>query len=70
VTRQAGKKAVSNGQWLTKPLPGWHSTSVAKATLIAHHQGQDRPELADALIRNAGITSGRGHRRRPHRRRG
>lgn len=58
--RQAGKKAVSNGQWLTETTAGLaqHLPVRDQATLIAHHQGKTGPELADALIRNAGIASG------------
>jgi hypothetical protein len=58
--RQSGKKAVSNGQWLTETTAGLaqHLPVRDQATLIAHHQGKTGPELADALIRNAGLASG------------
>lgn len=58
--RQSGKRAVSNGQWLTETTAGLaqHLPVRDQATLIAHHQGKTGPELADALIRNAGLASG------------
>lgn len=58
--RRAGSKAVSSGQWLTETTAGFaqHLPIRDQATLIAHHQGKSGQELADALIRNAGIASG------------
>ena len=58
--RQAGKKAVTNGQWLTETTAGLaqHLPVRDQATLIAHHQGKTGPALAEALIRNAGVASG------------
>lgn len=58
--RRAGRKAVASGHWLTETTAGFaqHLPIRDEATLIAHHQGKSGQELADALIRNAGIASG------------
>ena len=58
--RAAGKKAVTSGQWLTETSAAFaeHLPIRDEATLIAHHQGKSGTELAEALIRNAGIASG------------
>lgn len=58
--RIAGSKAVVSGRWLTDTTLGLaaHLPVRDRATLEAHHGGKTGPELADALIRNAGRTSG------------
>lgn len=58
--RTAGRKAITSGQWLTETSAAFaeHLPIRDQAILIAHHQGRNGTELADALIRNAGIASG------------
>ena len=58
--RSAGAKAVVSGRWLTDTTLrlAAHLPVRDRATLAAHHGGKTGPELADALIRNAGRTSG------------
>lgn len=58
--RRAGRKAVASGHWLAETTAGLaqHLPVRDHATLVAHHQGKTGPELADALIRNAGVASG------------
>lgn len=58
--RGAGSKAVVSGRWLTDTTLrlAAHLPIRDRATLVAHHGGRTGPDLADALIRNAGRTSG------------
>jgi hypothetical protein len=58
--RKAGSKAVVSGRWLTDTTlrVAAHLPIRDRATLEAHHKGKTGQELAEALIRNAGLTSG------------
>lgn len=58
--RTAGSKAVASGHWLTDTTLGFaaHLPVRDRVTLEAHHGGRTGQELAEALIRNAGRTSG------------
>lgn len=58
--RGAGAKAVVSGRWLTDTTMRMaaHLPVRDQATLSAHHGGKTGPDLADAVIRNAALTSG------------
>ncbi|MDQ6798215.1 MAG: hypothetical protein M3011_09415, partial [Actinomycetota bacterium] len=58
--RSAGARSVSTGRWLTETMldAAPHVPVRDLATLSAHYEGRRGAELADALIRSAGRTTG------------